>query len=185
MQEIWKDIEGYEGLYQVSNLGRVKSLARITTFKNRDSVRYETEKILTLAKHHKGYLKAQLRKEDVLKGYFIHRLVALAFIPNPENKSTVNHKDGDKSNNTVDNLEWMTNQENMKHAYDTGIRNNDKVSEMKWKPVAQYTKDGELLRTYKSVKEALEENPGFHQSGVARCARGQQKTAHGFGWRYI
>jgi hypothetical protein len=184
MNEIWKDIKGYEGMYQISNIGRVKSLKRITRFKNRDSVRIEEEKILKLAKHHKGYLKAQLRKNDKLKRYFIHRLVAEAFIPNPHNKETVNHKDGDKSNNTVENLEWMTNQENMKHAYDTGIRNNDKVSVAKYKPVAQFTKDGTLISTFVSVKEAVEKT-GIGQSNISACCLGRYKTTHGYVFKYI
>ncbi len=185
MIEKWKDIQGYEGMYQVSNMGRVKSLERITKFKNRDYTRIEQEKILTPAKHHKGYLKAQLRKNGKNKAFFIHRLVAQSFIPNPENKSTVNHKNGIKTDNRVENLEWMSNQENMKHAYDNNIRNNDKVSEAKWKKVAQYSLDGQLIKIYDSVKQAVEENKGFRQSGISSCARGTYKTSHGYVWKYI
>lgn len=183
--EQWKDIESYEGMYQVSNTGRVKSLKRVTQFKGKDYTRTEQEKILTPAKHQKGYLKAQLRKNDKLKAFFIHRLVAQAFIPNPENKATVNHKNGIKTDNNVNNLEWLSNQENMKHAYDTGIRNNDKLHEAKLKPVAQYMKSGELVATYGSVKEAVEKNPTFRQGGISSCCLGNYKSSHGYVWKYI
>lgn len=182
--EQWKDIEGYEGMYQVSNTGKVKSLKRVTKFKGKDYTRTEQEKLLTLAKHHKGYFKAQLRKNDKLKAFFIHRLVAQAFIPNPESKATVNHKDGDKSNNTVENLEWMSNQENMAHAYATGLRNNDAIHLKQLKPVAQYSKSGELITTYGSVKEAVEKT-GLRQGGISSCCRGNYKHSGGYVWKYI
>ena len=98
MIEIWKDIEGYENLYQVSNLGRVKSLNYNHTGK---------EKIMK-AKKDKGYLRVQLYKDGKPKFYSVHRLVATSFLPNPNNLSQVNHIDEDKSNNIVDNLEWCS-----------------------------------------------------------------------------
>lgn len=116
MEEIWKDIQGYEGLYQVSNLGRVKSLARLDTRGQRVS-----EKILKLGKHRAGYFRVNLYKNGKMKQYLVHRLVALAFIPNPENKEQVNHIDGNKQNNVIENLEWCTHSENIQHAYRTGL----------------------------------------------------------------
>ena len=107
MEEIWKDIKGYEGLYQISNLGRIKSLPR--TNKNR-KVKKETMKVFT--KLPKGYLKVGLNKEGKTKYCFVHRLVAEHFIPNLENKPCVNHKDCNTSNNCVENLEWVTHKEN-------------------------------------------------------------------------
>lgn len=103
--EVWKDIKGYESLYQVSNTGKIKSL------------RFGRERILKPIKR-QGYLRVDL----ISKWFSVHRLVALHFIPNPENKPEVNHKDGDKKNNCVDNLEWNTAQENMRHAHDTGLK---------------------------------------------------------------
>lgn len=96
MQEIWKDIEGYEGCYQVSNLGRVKSL------------KFGKEKILTPTINSRGYYHTCLRKDGRSDTVYIHRIVAKAFLPNPDNLPLINHKDEDKTNNRVDNLEWCS-----------------------------------------------------------------------------
>ena len=115
--EIWKDIEGYEGLYQVSNLGRVKSIYGWCG--NRFVKR---TKILKLKINNKGYTKVYLYKNKKSKMFFVHRLVAMAFVPNPNNLPQVNHKDGNKLNNSIGNLEWCTCSENIKHAYKTGLK---------------------------------------------------------------
>ncbi|MBP3931432.1 MAG: NUMOD4 motif-containing HNH endonuclease [Peptostreptococcaceae bacterium] len=114
MVEVWKDIEGYEGKYQVSNLGRVKSL--------RDSHGKYRELIMTGRNEGHGYLKVSLYKNGKSKGIKIHRLVAITFIPNPKNKTDINHINGIKSDNRVENLEWCTKGENLKHAYDIGLK---------------------------------------------------------------
>lgn len=114
MSEIWKDIEGYEGLYQVSNLGRVKSLDRIDC-----RGQHREPKFMKARPTKQGYLRVGLWKNGKVKTVSIHRLVAEAFI---SKNFTVNHKDGNKSNNTVDNLEWMTQKENNIHAYETGLK---------------------------------------------------------------
>lgn len=108
--EIWKDISGYEGLYQVSNLGRVKSfrLHKISILKN------------IIQKE--GYIRVVFTVKSAHKSFFVHRLVAQAFIPNPENKPEVNHIDGDKTNNRVENLEWCTARENQIHSYNIGLQ---------------------------------------------------------------
>jgi hypothetical protein len=110
MTEIWKDIEGYEGYYQVSNLGRVKSLRRKTKSGN-GGFKYIRERILRPGNGE--YLTTPLVKNGVQKTHYVHRLVAIAFIPNPENKMDVNHKDFNKKNNNVGNLEWTTRKENI------------------------------------------------------------------------
>lgn len=114
--EVWKPAGGYEGAYEVSNCGRVRSLPRVTTRKNGMplTVAGRVRKIQTFPT---GYRYVTLRDRTV----YIHRLVAAAFIPNPEDKPEVNHRDGDKANNRVSNLEWATRRENVAHAFATGI----------------------------------------------------------------
>ena len=108
MKEIWKDIKGYEGLYQVSNLGNVRSMDRIT----RDGRKIKGKNIKPHTNGNSRYLRVALCNNGKIKYENIHRLVAKAFIPNPENKPEVNHKDENPSNNFIDNLEWMTSKEN-------------------------------------------------------------------------
>ena len=110
-EEIWKDIKGYEGLYQVSNLGRVKSLAKKAGTSNR------SEKIIKKNITRYGYYLNTLSKDGVVSYKSTHRLVAQAFIPNPQNKPTVNHIDGNRINNNVNNLEWCTQRENIIHKF--------------------------------------------------------------------
>ena len=107
----WKPVVGYEGLYEVSNMGRVKSLKRLRT----------KERIIAQFQNHRGYARVTLWKDNSQKKYSVHRLVAEAFIPNPNNLPEVNHIDGDKQNNHMDNLEWCTRSENILHAYRTGL----------------------------------------------------------------
>lgn len=120
MNEEWKDIKGYEGLYQVSSLGRVKNLERYVRAKN-NSLRKNKEKILSFFINKNGYQEATLSKNSKKRLHRVNRLVAEAFIPNPENKPQVNHKDGNKLNNRVNNLEWCTRSENMIHAWKNGL----------------------------------------------------------------
>lgn len=123
--EVWKDIEGYEGLYQVSTCGNIKSLAKPR--KNGNGRSYiQKEKLLKQTFTSTGYKKVELYKDGKRKGFKVHRLVAIAFIPNPDNKPEVNHIDGNKINNNIDNLEWVTSSENSIHAYETGLSPNKK-----------------------------------------------------------
>ena len=125
--EEFRDIPGYEGLYEVSNLGRVRSL--------------ETERILKPSKNTWGYLFVSLYKNGIKKAVRIHRLVALAFIPNPDNLPCINHKDEDKTNNTVDNLEWCDDKYNANY----GTRN-ERIAEKTRKPVLQFDLLGNFIR---------------------------------------
>lgn len=124
MEEIWKDIEGYEGLYQVSSLGRVKSLERIIKSKSALGkifiCRRQKEKILDCFKSG-GYLLVGLNKQNKQKMIYLHRIVCLSFLENPENKPCINHKNGIKTDNRVDNLEWCTYKENMSHAINNNL----------------------------------------------------------------
>ena len=119
MVEMWKDISGYEGLYQVSNFGRVKSLPR--TVRTRSGTGERSERIISGGTYSNDYNFVCLRKNGFNRNHSIHRLVAEAFIPNPSNLPTVNHIDGNKQNNYVENLEWCTQGENLKHAIKIGL----------------------------------------------------------------
>ena len=180
--EIWKDIEGYEGLYQVSNLGRVKSLDRTIT--RSDGVKIKIKgKIRTFSKSHKGYLYLSLTDVNKKRKTFkVHRLVAMAFVQNPDNKPQVNHIDGNKLNNKAENLEWVTNSENQLHALENGlvVRN---INSHRSKRVRQYTRDGKFIKEYPSVAQ-VERELGFKSRHVATACRGEEKTAYGYVWKY-
>ena len=168
MTEIWKDIKGYEGLYQVSNLGNVKSLPRLLIYSDGQR-HYYKEKILRCIKKPSGYCFVNLYKDNVSKHKHIHRLVAEAFIPNPDNLPVINHKDKNPLNNRADNLEWCTQQYNVD--YSASIKIN------------QYSKDGVFIRQWKSASEASREI-GICASQISRCCNGTFKSAYGFIWRY-
>ena len=121
-EEIWKDIPQLEGLYQASNLGRIKSIERIAKKEYRNN-RIVKEKILKGSKNEDGYFKIHISNKErhINKVVFIHRLVAQTFIPNPNNLPQVNHKDGNKLNNNINNLEWCTNLYNQRHAWKNGL----------------------------------------------------------------
>ena len=155
MKEIWKDIKGYEGLYQVSNLGRVKSLSR----KN-----HPKEEFRNLITNSKGYLIVNLLKNNKGKTNKVHRLVAEAFIPNPNNYPQVNHKDENKTNNHVDNLEWCTNKYNSNYGH-----RNDKIGRKKVRCITT----GE---EFNSIREASK-NVNCTERNISSAVRGKQKTA--------
>ena len=165
--EHWKAIAGYEGLYEVSDMGRVKSLW------------YGKDRILKPGKSGMGYLKVGLCKDGNLKQLLVHRLVAEAFIPNPNNLETVNHKDEDKTNNEISNLEWMSMKDNINYG-----THNKRVAESLSKQVKMFDKStGELLATFYSTREA-ERVTGIAQSNIRSCCNGKRKSAGGYIWRY-
>ena len=167
MTEIWRSIKDYPG-YEVSNLGRVRSF------------NFNRVRIKTLITHKPtGYIAVYLYKHNKIKNAKVHRLVAQAFIPNPENKPQVNHIDGDKTNNKADNLEWCTPSENQRHANRTGLRDYKYCK----KAVSQYSKTGEFVASYNSTLEA-EKVTGVYHSHISRCCKGKSKIACGFVWKY-
>lgn len=171
--EIWKDIKGYEGLYQVSNYGNVKSLEKINcTNKKYLSLCYlRKERILKPIKNYRGALRVILAINGKKSAFYIHRLVANAFIPNPDNLPQVNHKDENVKNNKVDNLEWCTAQYNSNY----GNRNNKILKHIK-KPILQYNLDGKFIKEYESITQASKETKIPISSISANCCKQRDKT---------
>ena len=169
-KEVWKDIQGYEGLYQISSYGRCRRIDR--------------KYILKPHKTNRGYDIYQLTVKGKIKNYLIHRLVAQTFIPNFKNKPQVNHIDGNKDNNRVDNLEWCTCSENMKHAYDNGlIKICEGINNHNHRSVLQYTKYMKFLKKWNSIAEASRELM-LKQASISRVCLGKRKTTGGYIWRY-
>lgn len=172
MDEIWKDIEGYEGLYKISNLGKVKSLNYHMTGK---------ERILKPGKDNHGYLFVILYKEGKHKTCTVHRLVAEAFIPNPDKLPCVNHKDENPLNNNLNNLEWCTHKYNIN--YGTAIERAI-VALTNRKDMSKPVKCLETGKIYPSTIEAQRET-GIRNGNISHCCLGNRKTAGGYHWRYI
>ena len=172
MEEEWRDIAGYEGLYQVSDLGRIKSL---------DYRRTGRTQVLKSIMDRGGYLQVGLWKNGKRKKYLVHRLVAETFLPNPSGLKQVNHIDENKQNNSVDNMEWCTCQYNINH----GTRN-ARVAIARSKPVEQLTKDGRLIAVWPSMAEATRQT-GIGRSEICKCCNGhpQHRTAGGYKWQYV
>ena len=182
--EVWKtpiyDGEPYEGLYKVSNWGRILSLNYNNTGK---------PGLMTPFEVGAGYLQVGLRKNGETNLCYVHRLIAETFLPNPDNLPEVNHKDEDKTNNFVflnedgtvnkkkSNLEWKNHRDNCNH----GTRN-ERVAKAQSKPVLQFTLDGEFVREWPSTMEC--ERNGFSSGNVSACCRGERKTAYGYIWKY-
>lgn len=173
-KEVWKDIQDYEGYYQVSSMGRVRSKDRTITCRN-GAIKFVSAKSVSLYEKENGYLVVHLYRDNKGKTKYIHRLVANAFIPNPNNLSTVNHKDGNKHNNTVANLEWASYSDNNQHAYDNGLKHSNRNNPHMSKKVVAYSIDGKKLYSFPSMREAE------RQLGLANGAV-SQGIKHG--WHY-
>ena len=152
-----KDIVGYEGLYAVTSCGKVWS--------------YRNEKFLKPWANNKGYLIVDLWKNGKMEHFTVHRLVAEAYIPNPENLPQVNHKDENKTNNCLQNLEWC----DAKYNNNYGTRN-EKIK----KPILQFDLDGNLIREWECASDVGREV----QSNICHCLNGRHKTAYGYVWKY-
>lgn len=170
INENWKVVVGYEGLYEVSDLGRVRSL------------NYNKTGVIQVMKHKVnklGYQSVHLSKEGKAKTLYVHRLVAQAFIPNPDNLPEVNHKDENPSNNRVENIEWCDRTYNNNY----GSRN-EKAAESLCIPIIQYSKDGTIVALYNGVNDA-ERQTGVGHSNITKCCKYIRKTAGGYIWRYV
>jgi hypothetical protein len=182
MTEIWKLIDG-DDRYYVSNLGNIKTI---------DYNHRQIEKKLKPVLRNNGYKFVYINKKQLA----VHRLVAKAFLENPYNKPFVNHIDGNKTNNNVKNLEWCTPKENCIHAVKNNLirfnteehikkarENIKKATESNFKKVNMYTKNGEYIKTYKSIIEASRET-GANATHISLCTKGKQKTCGGYKWQY-
>lgn len=184
MEELFVPVIGFEGVYEISNFGNIRSLTRLVKTKKGH---YQTHNGKAYIPHDNGMGYKFLRLYKNNKGHhrYIHRLVATHFIDNPENKKYVNHIDGIKSNNRVDNLEWCTAVENMAHAYSTGLS----VKGNAGKKVKQLSVTGELIAIYPSVLNASKVT-GISRASIADLVvknpklRWERKTAGGFRWEY-
>ena len=182
--EIWKEIEGYEGLYEVSNLGNVKSLI--------------SGKIRKTSKEKSGYIFIALSKNGIKKQYKIHRLVAQAFIENPNNYEEVNHKDEDKTNNKVENLEWcdhkynanygtaiqrrlMTEKQNPKRKEIIDKRRKSNTNHQNTSKQVMCVETGKIYPSTHQVQREL----GFSQGNITYACNGKYKQAYGYTWRYV
>lgn len=172
MQEIWKDIPKTNGNYQVSNLGNIRS--RYSRYGSRIDANYH---LLKPYKTKKGYLSVSIKEHKTNR--FVHRLVAQAFIPNINNKPQVNHINGIKTDNKVENLEWCTNQENSIHAIKTGLRNQD----YKKTPIIQYDLNFNIIKKWSCIEEA-QNTLNIHHIWDVCNGVGYRHTAGGYIWRY-
>lgn len=199
-KEIFKDIDGYEDYYQISNYGRVKSKVRVITYTNKNGKKVSyvmPEKILSTRVNNMGYVQVDLMVDKVKTTNLLHRIVGTAFIPNPNNYDQIDHKDGNKQNNHVSNLEWVTQSENVKRSHE----NNNRISEEakkrlsknvknvspndRKKKVIQMDLDGNEIKEFESLIAASKE------IGIDRCTirdaitgRRGAKTAKGFKWKF-
>ena len=169
-EEIWCPIKGYESLYEVSDQGRVRSL------------KFGKERILKSGRDGDGYLLVGLHKNGV-KRCRVHRLVAKTFIPNPDNLPEVNHKDENKENNSVQNLEWCDRKSNCNYGTRNQRSAKSRMNNNLSKPILQFTKDGELVREWKSTRD-IERNLGFNHGNISLYCNGKRKSAYGYIWKF-
>lgn len=174
-KESWKPIAGFEGLYEVSSLGRVKALNYRQTGR---------EQILKPQKNKYGYLKICLYKDRHQKFAYIHRLVSMAFLPNPKNLPQINHINENKEDNRVENLEWCTTSYNINF----GSRN-ERVAKAKTngklsKKVYQYDLNDNFIKEWPSAKEIYRQT-GYNNGSISNCCKGKRKTVYGYKWSYV
>lgn len=187
--EKWKDIFGYEGLYQVSNYGNIKSMQRLKMCgKNPEKGMYYKEKILKGNVDNFGYVRVNLWKNNKCAMVKVHKLVALNFISNHEGKLDINHINGVKTDNRVENLEWVTRSENLKHAYDIGLKVGAFIgktgkSHHRSKQVIQMDLSGNVIAIFGSQREA-ERITGVLQTTISGVCNGKLATAGNFKWKF-
>lgn len=180
-EEIWRPVVGYEGYYEVSNLGRVRSLDR-EVYAGHGATMIKKGRVLAQTNNHK-YKNVHLSIDGHARKPTVHRLVAEAFLENPDNLPMVNHKDENPHNNNVNNLEWCT----CKYNNNYGTKN-ERISKAMTngknsKGVLQYDLEGNLVGAFPSMKQATREL-GYDNSAISACCIGKAKTSYGYVWRY-
>lgn len=178
MKEEWRPVVGFEGLYEVSNLGNVDACDKVVICKNGNK-KHLRRKHMHLSTSH-GYYNVTLRKEGKNKTFWVHSLVAQAFIPNPANLSEVNHKDENGYNNRIDNLEWCTHKYNCNY----GTRIDRLVSKISYK-VNQYDLEGNFISSFPSAHAAARYLGRNGNGAISACCLGKNKTAYGYKWKYV
>lgn len=182
MNEQWKDVIGFEDLYEVSNFGNVRSKYRIVYQLHKDGGQARhiyKGKMLKPQFNPNGYAIIDLHRSGTITRCLVHRLVALSFIENPDGKPCINHKDADPKNNRAENLEWCTQSENIQYAYDLGTKIPPHM-----RKVAQYDLDGNLIRLWNSQSE-VERETGIFQANIYKVCSGKRNQAGWYVWRYI
>ena len=179
--EVWNDIPGFEGFYKASNKGNIKSVERYV--RNGRGLRLIPERNLVQCKTNTGYLQVHLYKNGFKRDCNVHRVIAMTFLAQEE-KEVVNHKDGNKQNNDVSNLEWVSAEENYKHAVSLGLCNNHGSNNYKARAVIQADPNGNVIRHWGCINDA-QRILKIPQSNIVKCCLGERKTAGGFSWRYL
>lgn len=182
--EIWKDIKGYEGFYQISNFGNVRSLDRKIKYKNNYRLFYGRNLIKIVDT--KGYYFVNLKKNSHNEIKRIHRLVAEAFIENPNKFPCINHIDGNKQNNHIDNLEWCSYKHNINEAFRLGLNRYTHKENFKYenkKKIIQYDLNFNIVKKWESICEAARKT-NISQSNISRCCNNKQKTAKKYIWKF-
>jgi len=181
--EIWKSINGFENLYKISSSGKIKSLGNGKSTNGK----YKCERILKTGISTRGYEKVKLFKDGKRYYFNVHRLVAINFLLEKDGKKEVNHKDGDKLNNSVNNLEWVSASENQLHAFATGLQVAKRGAEhSQSKPVRQIALDGTEIKVWESIKQ-IQRELGWNSYGIIKCCKKLPKynTAYKFKWEYV
>lgn len=182
MKETRKDIKGYEGHYQVSNMGNVRSMTKkVNTKGGKKAIKHG--KILKQTRKSKGYLAVNLSKNGKSRSYEVQRLVAPAFIQNPNNYPCVNHIDENKENNTVANLEWCTYKYNNIYGDRNRKSSESRINGKLSKPVYMCDVDGNILQEFPSIAE-VKRSFGYDSAKISLVARGERKTAYGYTWKF-
>jgi hypothetical protein len=192
LHEIWEPVLGFEKYFEVSNYGHVRRLLRLCIIHKKNGstvIRPYKERALAQSVEKNGYLMFSGTVNGVVFRERVHRIVAKAFIPNPENKPAVNHKDGNKQNNVVSNLEWVTNAENSAHAFSIGLLK-PKPNSMpgnknpKAKAIVQMDMEGNIVAHYSYAKEAAIKTQTDYGE-IRKCATGRKKSLKGYRWKYV